>query len=112
MTNIFDIYEHPLVAFWVKELFKNDPLALCVLTQSNLDLFSKMWEKPTDAKIGGYTVWKRDHLGITVFAYVNEEITFYKVQYLGEKDMFVNDKRMGTYLTSFLTKLQKEIFNH
>lgn len=39
MTNIFDIYEHPLVAFWVKELFKNEPLALCVLTQSNLDLF-------------------------------------------------------------------------
>lgn len=112
MTNIFDIYDHPLVSLWFKELAKNEPLALSILTQSNLDLFSKMWGSATDAKIGGYTVWKRDHLGITVFAYVNNEITFYKVQYLGEKDMFVSDKRMGTYLTSFLTKLQKEIFSH
>lgn len=112
MTNIFDIYDHPVVALWMKELLKTDPLGLCVLVQSNLELFSKMWEKPTDAKIGEFTVWKRDHLGITVFAYVNDEITFYKVQYLGEKDMFVNDKRMGTYLTGFLNKLSKEIFNH
>ena len=49
------------------------------------------------------------YLGITIFVYSSEIVTFYKVQYLGARDTFINDKRMGSYLIGFLTKFSKEI---
>lgn len=108
MTNEFDIIDHPLVLFWIKDYAKNEPLGLAFLTQGNQLVFKRKWGPP-DGQTQRFQYWKRDHLGITIYVYSDENMTFYKVQYLGEKEMFTQDKKMGSYLTGFLSKLTKEI---
>lgn len=108
MTNEFDIFDHPLVFMWFKEYAKTDPLGFTFLTQGNADYFKKIWGVHT-GKIQNYLYWKRDYLGITLYVCSDHEATFYKVQYLGTKEMFTQDKKMGSYLTGFLSKLTKEI---
>lgn len=110
MTNEFDIIEHPLVLMWLKEYAKTDPLGLTFLTQGNSEFFMKIWGEPA-GKTQKYNYWKKDYLGITIYIYSDKEVTYYKVQYLGEKEMFTQDKKMGSYLTGFLAKLIKEILN-
>ena len=111
MTNEFDIIDHPLVFMWFKDYARSEPLGFTFLTQGNNTYFRKIWGDPT-GKAQGFDYWKRDYLGITLYVYSNMELTYYKVQYLGEKDMFVSDKKMGSYLTGFLAKLTKEILNN
>lgn len=110
MTNEFDIIEHPIVNMWFKDYAKNEPLGFCFLTQSNQENFKNMWGKP-NGRTQKFDYWKRDHLGITIYVYSDEEATFYKVQYLGEKHMFQQDKKMGSYMTGFLVKLTKEVLS-
>lgn len=110
MTNEFDILEHPLVLLWMKDYAKSEPLGFCFLTQGNHNYFKKIWDSPT-GKSQKFEYWKRDYLGITIYVYSDENSTYYKVQYLGEKEMFVQDKKMGSYLTGFLNKLTKEIIS-
>lgn len=107
MTNEFDIIEHPLVALWLREYAKNEPLGFCFLTQGNSLFFKKIWG-PANGQTQKFEYWKKDHLGITLYVYSDTQATYYKVQYLGEKQMFIQDKKMGSYLTGFLTKLTKE----
>lgn len=111
MTNEFDIIEHPMVLMWFLEYSKNEPLGTVFLTQGNIEFFKKKWGNPT-GKAQVHNYWKRDYLGITLYLYTNEYETFYKVQYLGEKEMFIADKKMGSYITGFLTKLTKEILDN
>jgi hypothetical protein len=110
MTNEFDIIEHPLVSMWLKEYLKNEPLGYVFITNGNEKIFKKMWGNPTGTT-KKFAYWKKDHLGITIYVYSNNVGTFYKIQYLGEKDAFIEDKKMGTYITSFLTKLTKDFLN-
>lgn len=108
MTNEFDIIEHPLVLMWLKEYAKTEPLGLAFITQGNKFIFKQKWGAPVGQN-KNFSYWKRDHLGIIIYAYSDDNMTFYKVQYLGEKEMFIQDKKMGSYLTSFLHKLTKDI---
>lgn len=110
MTNEFDIINHPLVVLWIKEYIKNDPLAIPFITQGNEGLFKKMWGNPV-GQVQNFSYWKKDYLGITIFVYTDKKTTFYKIQYLGNLDSFVKDKKIGSYLTGFLSKLIKEIIN-
>lgn len=110
MTNEFDIIDHPVVLIWFLEYAKNEPFGFNFITKGNASFFSKKWGSP-NGKAQQHNYWKKDYLGITLYVYSNDEETFYKVQYLGEKDMFINDKKMGSYITGFLTKLTKEILN-
>lgn len=109
MTNEFDIILHPLVLLWLKEYAKTEPLGLAFLTQSNQSLFQKKWGN-ADGQTQRLQYWRRDYLGITMYVYSDDSISFYKVQYLGDKEAFIQDKKMGSYLTGFLTKLTKEVF--
>lgn len=111
MTNEFDIIEHPMVFLWLNEFSKSDPLGFTYLTQGNGKWFSDKWGKPL-GKTNRFDYWKKDHLGITLYVYADENSSFYKVQYLGEKDMFVHDTKMGSYLTGFLAKITKEFLNN
>lgn len=111
MTNEFDIIDHPLVTLWFKEYVKTEPLGFCFLTQGNESLFKKIWGKASGEN-KKFNYWKRDYLGITIYVYSNNESSYYKVQYLGEKEMFISDKKMGSYLTGFLSKLTKEILGN
>ena len=108
MTNEFDIIDHPLVFLWIKEYAKNEPLGLCFLTQGNNYFFKKIWGS-ANGNTQKFDYWKKDHLGITIYVYSDSQSTYYKVQYLGDKEMFIQDKKMGSYLTGFLSKLTKEI---
>jgi hypothetical protein len=111
MTNEFDIIDHPLVFMWLRDYVKHEPLGVTFLTQGNSIFFQKKWGNP-DGKTQKYNYWKKDYLGITLYVYSDLYETYYKVQYLGEKDMFIQDKKMGTYLTGFLSKLTKDILNN
>lgn len=105
MTNEFDIIEHPLVLAWLKEYAKTEPLGFCFLTQGNTDYFRKIWNKSPTSRTSRYDYWQINHLGITLFIYSNKDETVYKVQYLGEKDIFLQDKKIGSYIISFIQKL-------
>jgi hypothetical protein len=110
MTNEFDIIEHPLVILWLKEFAKNEPLGLIFLTGGNVSLFKNKWGNPSGAT-QNLQYWKREHSGINIYVYADENITFFKVQYLGDKEKFLQDKKIGTYITGFLSKLTKEFLN-
>lgn len=110
MTNEFDIIEHPMVLMWFLEFSKSEPLGMNFLTQGNVKYFQHKWGNP-NGKAHDHNYWKKDYLGITLYVYSNEKETFYKVQYLGSKEMFIQDKKMGSYITGFLIKLTKEILN-
>ena len=110
MTNEFDIIEHSMVAIWFKEFAKTDPLGLCFLTQSNKNIFRQLWGEP-NGSTHKFDYWKRDYLGINIYVYSDESATFYKIQYLGEKESFQQDKKVGSYITGFLTKLTKEVLS-
>ena len=108
MTSEFDIIDHPNVFFWLKDLAKNDPLAFCTLGSGNSYTFRELWGKPTGST-QRFEYWKKDYLGITIFIYTDKITTFYKVQYLGEKNIFTQDKKIGAYISSFLSKLTKDL---
>jgi len=108
MTNEFDFIDNPVVLLWFKNFAKSEPLGFTFLTQGNQKLFSRFWGT-SNGVTQKFNYWKRDYLGITIYVYSDNDATFYKVQYLGDKTMFQQDKKMGTYLTGFLEKTIKEI---
>ncbi len=108
MTNEFDIIDHPSVILWFRDIAKTEPLGFAYLIKGNVNYFKQIWGAPA-GQTQKFSYWKRDYLGITIFVYSDENATFYKVQYLGEKETFVSDKKMGSYLIGFLTKFTKEI---
>ncbi len=108
MTNEFDIIDHPLVVLWLKDMAKTEPLGFAYLIKGNAQYFKTILGNPV-GQTQKFPYWKKEYLGITIFIYSNESDTFYKVQYLGEKENFIQDKKMGSYLIGFLTKFTKEI---
>ncbi|NCQ52295.1 hypothetical protein GW796_10520 [archaeon] len=110
MTNEFDIIDHPLVLMWFKDFAKNEARGLAFLTQGNSQYFKSIWGGH-NGKTQKFLYWKREYLGITIYIYSDDTATFYKVQYLGEKEVFLSDKKMGSYLIGFLNKLTKEIIS-
>lgn len=111
MTNEFDIIEHPIVALWLKEQCKKEPLFLITLTQGNINFFTKLWG-PRNGLTKRFHFWKQEYMGITLYIYSDNNSTFYKIQYLGPKEYFIADKKIGTYLNNFLTKLHKDFLNN
>lgn len=108
MATEFDAIEHPNVFSWFKDLAKNDALAFATLCGGNYDAFKALWGSP-NGKTQRFDYWKKDYSGITVFIYTEKTTTFYKVQYLGERDIFLQDRKIGAYLNAFLSKLTKDL---
>lgn len=106
MTNEFDIIIHPLVKLWLANYAKTDPLALDFLTQGNKDYFTKIMGKPQGNAMK-YDYWVQQYSGFTIYVYSNEQSTIYKVNFLGEKEAFINDNRIGSYIIGFLEKFIK-----
>lgn len=106
MTNEFDIIEHPLVKLWLSNYAKTDPLALDFLTQGNTSYFTDLMGKPQGNSMK-YDYWIEQHSGFTIYIYSNNSASMYKVKFLGEKEAFVNDNRIGSYIIGFLEKFIK-----
>lgn len=106
----FDIIENPLVFLWFKDLAKNDPLAFITITNSNKINFRNYFGKPTNRE-GKYECWKQDYMGINITLLTDNYKTFIRISYLGEKEIFIQDKKIGIYITSFLNKLIENFFN-
>lgn len=108
VNNEFDIIEHPLAVLWMANFMKNEPLGFVTIINPNLEMFSKMWGEPQTAP-GGNKVWRREQMGVNFYVYTNEHSTVYKIQYMGTKDLFKQDKKIGNFITLFLSKLIEEI---
>lgn len=108
--NEFDIIEHPLVQLWLKDFAKIEPLGFSFMCQGNYEFFKNMWGEPT-GQTKKFPYWLRPHLGIDVYVYSSAFATFFKVEYHGNKEAFVNDKKMGSYLTGFLNKFTKDLIS-
>ena len=106
MTNEFDIIDHPLVLLWFKDFGKNEPMGFSFLTQGNVNYFRNIWGTPS-GQTQKFFYWKRDYLGITIYVYSDNNATFYKVQYLGEKESFVNDKSPQMILLNIVAILSE-----
>lgn len=105
----FDIMENPLVFLWFKDLAKNDPLAFITITNSNRINFKNYFGDPIGRE-GKYECWKQDYMGITIYLLTDNFKTIFKVSYLGEKEIFIQDKKMGIYITSFMNQLIDNFF--
>lgn len=110
LTSEFDIIEHPNIFAWIQDLAKKNPLAFVSICGGNVDSFKKLWGDP-DGQTQRFDYWKRDYLGITIYVYSEKSTTFYKVQYLGSKEVFLQDKRSGAFISSFLSKLVEDLVN-
>lgn len=108
MSTELDIIDHPQVFTWLKDLSRQDTMAFVTLCGGNCDTFKSLWGK-AHGKTQRFDYWKKEHLGTTIFVYTDKYTTFYKVQYLGEKEIFLQDKKIGAYVIAFLSRLAKEL---
>lgn len=107
-NNEYDISDHPMVLNWMKDLAKNDPLALITLTGGNEKLFKSLFGD-SNGRTKRFAYWKKEHLGMNFIIYSNDVNTFYKIHHLGEYDNFVQDKKIGVYITGFMNKTLKDM---
>lgn len=107
MTNEFDVIEQPMVALWLKDQARSNPLGFISLTGNNVQRFHKNLGKP-HGTTQRFQFWKQDYLGFIIFIYCDNESTYYKIQYLGTKDIFVKDKKVAAYITGYLNSLIQE----
>lgn len=106
MTNEFDIIQHPMFQMWLSDLATRDPLCVSFLIKGNMDSFEAIWGKPSEI-VNRDHCWRKEYLGTKFFVYSNDQSTYYKVEYLGSYEMFLEDKRMGSYITGFMNSLLK-----
>lgn len=104
MNKEFDIIENPLVFLWFKDLAKNDPLAFSTIIGPNKENFRNNFGQPTKVE-NKAEHWTQDYMGIKISLITDNQRTHFKVSYLGEKDIFIQDRKMGTYINSFMNKL-------
>ena len=109
-TNEFDIFDHPTAMLWLREFSKNNPYGYCFLTSMDIVVLKDTLGFPIRENQGAM-VWQTEYMGINLFIYQKNKLTQYKVQYLGEQDKYLLDKRFGTYITGFLNEFVSMIIN-
>lgn len=107
MTEI-DIINHPVVQIWFKELAKNEPLKFLSLTDGLKENISKIYGKPS-GETQRFAFWKKEHLGVSMYIYTDDKTSYYKIQYMGNEEQFLSDKKIGVYITVFLSKFLKDL---
>lgn len=101
-----DVLLNPMVALWVKEKAKRDPVAFCRLAQDNRERFKRLLGK--GHVTGGRhheVAWGVEELGIPLFITSNEVGSSYRIHYPGGERAFATDRKMGAAITAFLERL-------
>ena len=102
-----DISANTLVALWLKEKAKQDPIAFCRLAGENEKRFERIYGEPDKAKTkeGRVRVWVLPDFGVPFFLISSEKGSRYKINYPGGEKAFSIDRKMGSAITAFLERL-------
>lgn len=103
MNKEFDIIENPIVFLWFKDLAKNDPLAFSTIIGGNKENFRNYFGSPTTTDTKN-EYWTQDYMGINITLISDNYKTVFKISYLGDKNIFIQDRKMGMNIVSFLNK--------
>lgn len=108
-TSKYDIIDHPLVFLWLKDLGRHEPLALATILGGNRENFKNFFGQ-YNQKDMNFDYWIVDYIGIKLIIGSNEIKSVYKISYMGEKNDFIKDKQIGSYIISFLNKMMENYF--
>lgn len=102
-----DVYANPLVALWMREKAKREPVAFCRLVEDNRERFERLYGKGEKVKSDGQVsrIWELEELGIPLLLGAGERGSIYKIHYPGGERAFAADRKMGSAVTAFLEKL-------
>lgn len=106
-ADTIDIYSNPLIALWMREKAKRDPVAFCRLVQDNTDRLSRLRGKGEKARWGDepFIAWLIDELGVPFVALSGRRGTVFLVNYPGGERAFAADRKMGSAITAMLERL-------
>lgn len=105
-----DVMCNPLVALWVKEKAKRDPLAFCRLAQDNRERFKRLYGAGSRSTgKSGEIAWAVEELGIPLFLTSAPSGSAYRIHYPGGERSFSTDRKMGSAITAFLERLLSEL---
>lgn len=106
-----DVAANSLVALWLKEKAKQDPIAFSRLAGKNERRFERMHGKGEKAKTkeGTMRVWPLTDFGVPFFLISSESGSRYKIHYPGGERAFAADRKMGSAITAFLEKMTLEL---
>lgn len=105
-----DVMCNPLVALWMKEKAKRDPLAFCRLAQDNRERFKRLYGAGFRSQGKGEEMaWAVEELGIPLFLTSARNGSSYRVHYPGGERSFSTDRKMGSAITAFLERLVSEL---
>lgn len=105
-----DVLCNPLVALWIKEKAKRDPLAFCRLAQDNRERFKRLLG--SGARVPGKKdemAWAMEELGIPLFITSAPAGSSYRIHYPGGERSFSTDRKMGSAITAFLERLLSDL---
>lgn len=106
-ADTIDIYSNPLIALWMREKAKRDPVAFCRLVQDNTDRLSRMRGKGEKTRWGDepFSAWSIEELGVPFVALSGPRGTVFLVNYPGGERAFAADRKMGSAITGMLERL-------
>lgn len=102
-----DIYSNPLIALWMREKAKRDPVAFCRLAQDNTERLARMRGKGEGVRWGDapFLAWEIEELGVPFVALSGSRGTVFLINYPGGERAFAADRKMGSAITAMLERL-------
>lgn len=102
-----DIFCNPLVALWMREKAKRDPVAFCRLVQDNAVRISRLRGKGNTVRWGQhqFMAWEIEELGVPFLVLTGVKGSVFLVNYPGGERAFAADRKMGSAITAMLERL-------
>lgn len=106
-ADTIDIYSNPLVALWMREKAKRDPVAFCRLVQDNTVRITRLRGKGEVVRWGPhrFVAWEVEELGIPFLVLTGAKGSVFLVNYPGGERAFAADRKMGSAITAMLERL-------
>lgn len=106
-SDTVDVFSNPLVALWMREKAKRDPVAFCRLVQDNAERYSRLLGKPEKMRWGQemYSIWEVEDLGALFLILAGERGSVFLLSYPGGERAFANDRKMGSAITALLERM-------
>lgn len=102
-----DIYANPLVALWMREKAKRDPVAFCRLVQDNTARITRARGSGETVRWGRhtFTAWEVEELGVPFLVMSGSRGSVFVVNYPGGERAFASDRKVGSAITAMLERL-------